>query len=1174
MINEGSLVAQKNLIKINEALASLTEYQKKIPSFKVVLQDCVLKELQRLLPEVYISRVFINSRVGSNSQEPTGSLMNVFMACLIRGRAPVYDESQYGVYDWLDSTDEQSRIHGLDVVALGNLISDVLKTLAQKYTATLDQYWSASPGSDAKGGALPPRSTSFQNLQATLFWQELAAYVQEGGLKREVEEDINRFIDSDGRGSSYGVSVELEDGRFATLACCFVMYLNGQSLNELIPENDYPVVLYTPGQGVEAFETSSALHRALEKRLGEADTRADLLKNVSLDEAEQVRGAPAIRYLKNHEGIFQPFTLKLLDKQRNNIASYLRQMQAPNADVENVLHSLESVQHLDELTQDAKRRTTKLIKLISRNAWPQWVKNSYPENQEIYVSLEQELLRSQVNLHHAMNGLTSFKEYVRRVVEEHLSGGDDKRVDPDTVWVSVKHSVRMGGKVIEHVERKNLTQVFMYGLHDAVGRLEIQFEAFHNNPRLTLSNIEYAIKQFDLRLKYASERNNRYLDPQVKEAMREVLGRQTALSNFAAILQKHISPKAQDIVMRYQFGDTTQEAFSVAFRSWFRPFKDMIVYRTKSATPDRLPHVLYAPGAPTGQEWYEFSDLTALKRQFINWGFEKQGRDFLIGQAHSVDRAKLVEDYLSEVKSRTVFESWWWDGISLVEWSSGMDHGPLMGAIEKIIDWEIVEEKVVTPDWYRSAGREDRELFTRLNTDYKAIYEVSKEPLHIESFAGFSRKLVMNALNDYLRQSGAHPEIDPDRVTVKLQGQDWMTLTNLFVQWEYWRSDVSVFEKLFSYLTPSGDILIKIKEANRTATFQSLDNTSLGRLGVSTINALIDLLPGEKYEEYLKLNFLNTPSHNLKAKLYCKTKQNEMLRAALVQKMRGSLPNEHFQWLKGLIEDLDREVGLDTGLVLNGSPPRAGICELVLENKRIEGGYVFGRVVAGKLEFLIYLPKAPDGLEFRPIGTLTQDLKNYTLGEHVVGLAKLSDRGVIQRYVDKCRETANGSALPAPMLLGSAPVSHFNSEYDRMVWRLIKDVDYQTTSSSESFWRDVMIVTELAVDVVSLFVPPVGLAASVLRITRSIVQGFIAHSEGNERAANAHFASAWRSAITFYAGKIAGVGVSVSAVGLLSQVKDISEIVSTVTGVPMGIEYITAVTSAYSIQDSKTRIVG
>ncbi|WLI11760.1 MULTISPECIES: hypothetical protein [Pseudomonas] len=152
MINEGSLVAQKNLIKINEALASLTEYQKKIPSFKVVLQDCVLKELQRLLPEVYISRVFINSRVGSNSQEPTGSLMNVFMACLIRGRAPVYDESQYGVYDWLDSTDEQSRIHGLDVVALGNLISDVLKTLAQKYTATLDQYWSASPGSDAKGG--------------------------------------------------------------------------------------------------------------------------------------------------------------------------------------------------------------------------------------------------------------------------------------------------------------------------------------------------------------------------------------------------------------------------------------------------------------------------------------------------------------------------------------------------------------------------------------------------------------------------------------------------------------------------------------------------------------------------------------------------------------------------------------------------------------------------------------------------------------------------------------------------------------------------------------------------------------------------------------------------------------------------------------------------------------
>lgn len=1170
-----TLVTQQNLINVNDSLTSMGEELKKIPSFKAVLQDALLNELQQLLPEVYISRVFINRRRSDiKHPEPTGLLMDVFMECLSRGRPPVYDAAQYGVYEWLDSTDEQDQVEGLDVVALGALIGAVLKTLVQKYTAVLDRYWAVARGTDAKGRALGSRSSGLQDLYAALFWHESGAIVQEGGLSPQVEVSLERFIKGNAQAPAYGVSVELEDGRFATLACCFVMHLNGQFQDELFPGNDHPVIFYTSTNGLESFETTAALHRTLQERLGDRDQRARLLKGVSLDDAEQVRSVPDVRYLNVQGNLFETFISTLFDKQRSDIAACLRRTQAPDANVQNILRSLESAQRMDELIQDAKARTARLIQLISKNAWPQWLKNSYQTNQEIYVSLEQELLKSQVTLHGVMGGLSSFQEYVRRVVEEHISLGDENRVDPDSIWVSVKHSVRMGAKTIEHVERKSLTQLFMYGVHDTAGRFEIGFEAFHNNPRLTAANVEKAIKQFDLRLSYASERNSRYLEPHVKEAMREVLGRQVALSNFAAILQKHISPKAQDIVQRYLFGDPAMEAFGVAFHKYYRPFKDMIVYRARGATPDRSMHVLYAPGAPTGQEWYEFPDLTALKRQFIKWGYEKGDREYLIGQAFSGNRPEFIKDYLSLVDPRPVFEPWWWDGVSLVQWTSATENGPLMGAIENIIVWEIAEEKVVTPDWYRKAGAQDRELFTRLNTDLKAIHEVSKEPLNIESFAGFSRNLVMKALNDYLRRSGAHPEIDPDRVTVKLQGHDWMTLTKLFIQWELWRSDVSTFEKLFPYVVPGGSFLEKIRDISRTATFQSLDNTSLGRLDVSTINALIDLLPGERYESYLKLNFLETPSYDLKAKLYCKAKQNEMLRAALTQKMQGSLSSEHFQWLKGLIEDLDHDRPQKLIPFLTGGEPGVGVYTMELEGQRLEGAYIFGRVVAGKSEHLIYIPKAPDEKAFRPLGSLTEGLKDYALGRHVVSLVRLEHRGVVERYVEQCYKQSGGSALPTPKLTNSYPVTHFKFEYQSMVARLIYDVDHQTTSASEAFWRDVAIITELVVDVVSLFVPPVGLVASVLKITRSIVQGLIAYSEGDERSANAHFASAWRSVITFYAGKIAGAGVSVSAVGLLSRVKDISEIVSTVTGVPMGIEYVTAVTSAYSIQDSETRITG
>jgi hypothetical protein len=1138
---------QEDLGRVVESFAALEEVLNKTPSFKSIVQDVLLKELQQLLPEVYISRTYINARrSGIVNQEPTGLFLDVFMECLNRGRAPVYEASQYGVYDWRDSTDELDRVDGLDVVVLGALIGDVLGTLAQKYTQVLGQHWAVPLGRDAKGRELVSRSSDLRDLYAALFWQELKATVQMQGVRSEAEKSYEVYIRGNPQTPTYSLSLALENGRFATLACCFVMYLSGRSIDELVPANDDWVILYTPTNGLETFQTSAIMHRSLEQRLSDPNSRAQLLKDISLEDAEQVISVPDIRYLKTHGEIFQVVIDNLLDKQRRDVAYGIRRLLQPDADLPGIVQSIEQTQRLDELNGYAKSRTARLLALMTMNARPQWLKDTSTTHQETFAALERALLSSQVALHEAMGGLSSFQDYVRRVVEEHVSQGDANRVDPDTVWVSVTHSVRMGARKIEHVQRKTLTQLFMYGVHDVAGRYTIQFEKHHYNPRLTASNIEKAIREFDLRLKYASERSDRLNDPQVKDALREVLSQQIALSNFAALLQKHISPQAQDIAQRYLFGDPGVEAYSVTFRSHYRPFKDMIVYRARGARPDLSMHVLYAPGAPTGQQWYEFLDLTAFKRQFIAWGFEQRDRDFLIGQAFSMDRADLVKSYLSEVESATVYQQWWWDDVALVKWAGGMEDGPLMGAIHNIVGWEIAEEQVVTPDWYRKAAVQDRELFTRLNTDFKAIYQVSKELLHIETLAAFSRKLVMKALNDYLRESDPfHPEIDPDRVSVKLRGHDWMTLTNVFIQWQIWC-------------------------ANEPVAFSSLDNSSLGRLNEAAVTALIELDPGTKYDQYLRQDFLTTLSYDLKAKLYCKTVQNEMLRAALTQKIQGSLSGEHFNWLKGLIEGLDHDRPHNRLPLQTAGAPGEGVYTLALEGRRLEGAYTFGRNVAGRLEYLIYIPQAPDGLAFRPIESLTQGLKGAALGKHVVGLVRLEHRDVVQNYVDNCGK--DSGTLPTPRLRDSYSVTDFKFEYDSMVLRLIYDVDHQTSTRAEIFWRNVMIGAELVVDVISLFIPPVALVASVLRITRSIVQGVIAYSLGDEDAGKAYLASAWRSTILLYVGIVAGVGTSTSAVGLLSRIKDISEIVSTATGVPVGVGYVTAVTSTYLIQDSKTRI--
>ncbi|CAI8878743.1 Toxin [Pseudomonas sp. IT-347P] len=1140
----GNVSNKKQFESVSEEFLALEQALKVTPSFRLIMKEVMREALYNIAPKLPLEQIFVNARrTDIPGVEPTGLLNEILIECVVRGRAPLYDSSQYGLYGVHGSTNEKDRIVGFDVAAAGLLIGEVIGTLAQRCSSALQRHWIASPGNDAFGRKLPPRNVTLRNAYAKLFWEELRVTVQVNGVIKEVEESLNVFLRDQPQAPVYGIALQLEDNSFSTLDCCFVQRLDGQFSDELVSVEDDWVILYTPSGGLEVFRTAALLQQEIEQRLSRSDSCEQLLKGAALEDAKLIRGVPVIRYPKVKGELFQASIDNVLRKQQRDYAFHVRQLNEPGEDLEAILDSIDFVQMLEGVSNDGKARMAKLLAQFTRDARPQWLKDSSSTNQEVFTALEKQLFSSEIALHSVMGGLSSLHEYARGVVGEHISRGQSQPVDPDAIWVSVKQSVPIGTKKIDYIERKTLTQLFTYGLHDDAARYSLKVEGTHDNSRLSVANIEYAVRQFDLRLDYARKRGERLNDPQVRETMRELMSQQIALSNFAAILQKHISPSAQNIMQRYLFGDSTMEAGGLAFRSSYRPMRDMIVFRAKGALADNALHVLYAPGAPAGQHWYEFPDLRALKRQFSKWGFEPLDRDFLINQCHSSNRRNLVESYLSFTELAPIYEQWWWGGVTFVPWTQA----PLINAVDNLIDWEISEEQTVTPDWYRNATNEDRARFTRLNTEFKAIAQVAKRPLYIQTLNEFSRERVMHALNGYLSLYGPNPYIDPDRVRVKLRGHDYMTLTNLFIQWQVWTTSDPVH-------------------------FYSLDNAPLGRLDASVVSALIDLRPGVKYEQYLRERFVNASDKELKAKLYCKTVQNEMFRLALTQKMQGTLSPEDYDWLNGQIAELDHDRVSTADPVYRGTVPKTGIYTLALEGLRVEGAYTFGRYVAGRYEFVVYIPKAPDGLSFRPIGSLTEGLRRYALGNHLVRLVRIEDRAIMQRFVERCR-AASGPALATPELRDSFPVVHFRQEYDSMVQRLLYDLDHQTTTQGELFWRHVLIGVELVVDVISLFVPPVGLAASVVRITRSIVQGVIAYNRGDEQAGKAHLASAWRSATLLYVGFVAGMGASSSAVGLLTRIKDLSDILSTATGVPVGIDYVSAVAAPQLFLEGVARIV-
>ncbi|MBU0520931.1 MAG: hypothetical protein KKC24_08010 [Gammaproteobacteria bacterium] len=1155
------------LEQVREARNNLLEALRKIPSFKAVLQVVLTTEFQKMDSEGSIARRFVNLRSGASptSAEPTGNLLDVFFECLKRGRPPQYTADIYGMYELDNIGAETFRLKYLDVANVGKMIAELMQNLPEKCSSVLGEYWRVSSLVDSKNRPLPSPKQELRTLQARLFWRELDLAASENLVSKGDVATINGLIGSGLPSTCYAVSVEKQQGVFSTLASTFVISLSGAVANELNPAVSQEVVLYSPFGGLEKFGTVSDLHKTLQQRLSDASNRTELLQGLPEDERALVSSVPAIRYARILEDLFEHCNNGVLARQSRDVIYQVRKLVTVGAHTEAAWVPLDSVLSMDTFVRSENARNVLLIKAMLENARPEWFKKAYVTNQQLYVGLEKNLLESQIQLHELTKDVVTLAAYARQAVEAFISPGTDERIDPDTVFVNIQHSVRMAnGKRVEHIERKTLTQAFMYGAHDQAGRYTITLEKNYDLARLTPENIMRAIETLDLRLAYSPARQRVYGQQNVKEAMREVLGRKTALTLFGAILQKHVTSTAQDIVQRYNFGDPSIEASGIALSAFynFKPLKDLIVYRRKGGDSNLKTYVLYAPGSPMNKDWYEFSDLDSLQRYIGLWALEEEGRTYLRTQVHVSDRHNLEHEVFGkewprgEPRERIQGRAWW-DQVNLVAW---VESEMLKGSIQSVLDWEDAEEKAVTPHWYRNAPTSDRRLFNRLTTDFKAIYNASKDIFHIEGLQKFSRELVMNHLNEYLGRAGDR-RIDPDRVMVKFH-KGAMTLTQLFINWHLWRSDTNVFEKI---LLPGSNTL---RDSIRVSEFWWKDTGEpMTELNSSTLNQLIDLMPGKHYSHYLKSNFLWTPDIDLRANLYRELKKNEMFRAALTQKLNGTLPSAHYDWLIESIKGLDRDTRTPDG-VSPGSEPGEGVYEFWLEGARIAGGYVFGE---GHVKFA-YIPNSP-GKSFIWVGDLSKAIQNdRLLGEHLRSLAGLRGLDRVGAYISKSGDPQG--SLPVPGLGGTHPVYNFKAEYESLINRALDDLDVLTTTPVEAFWQETKILLEVALDVISIFVPPVGFVVSVLKISHSIVQGIIASSHGDSAGANAHFAAAWRGAILMYLGKVASVGSAASALGLLSTIRDLTDVLSAVTGVPVGISYVTAVAVPHWTPESSTRVIG
>ncbi|QJI42290.1 hypothetical protein HKK52_15550 [Pseudomonas sp. ADAK2] len=1143
-------MVQEKLIELNKVNSAIAAECNSIPDVGQVMRTLIMDALGSLDPRLNVDDIYINqvSTLSRGSYNPVGSLYQVIHECLEKNLKPQYTIGVYGVFDQPNSTSQTSQVKGISIYDIEKLIEGILVNLVPGYNFQLNNYWVTPANKDAQGRPLLAPKDRFEQLYASAFRSELEMAVHAGMFTADDQGWINKMYSASSvwPQSFFKVAITGLNGEPQVLPSAFVIQINGINKPELVPENDrYSCALYLPTEGLRKFKDSLSLHQYVTALLSAENSRKTLLDELPVEVGHSMQGALKVRFFSIKDDLFTFCVAGQIEKQMLDIAHYWKKVQKTDDAFPAVIGQILGAQCLGNGVSNAGERAARYMEQATRSNWPQWLQAASAIDQDRHIALERAHLLSDMALYEETKTASSFKAFSRISVKEFLLSARGLEVDPDYIFVLKKYEIRVGNNTREAVgQRQSLTEVFMWGVHDETHLYDLELEDAKAFPSLTPSFLQGAIKLLDLRVKYAAQRQSLYALRAVQDAMRTNLSCVTALSLFRAGLQKQLSAKAYNLVESYHLGNPANTSFGVADGNR-KPLRDVVVYAVRGTAPGPKMHVLYMPGGPLGSEWFEFDNLHDLQKTLLRLHLSVRGREYLNSQTHAEYREPMskLEISLSDYMS-------WGDYLKyvlVVRPDNPKD--ALLAGVKNLIAWAAAEEEAATPAWYRKAKDTDRHFHTRLGSDKKIILERGKKWLGLESLSSFSRNLVHKEINGELRRRGVYVEIDPDQVNVKLRGQEHMTLTQLFINWQLW-------DRVDDLTWPKSDL--PDSRFPNAMDLRFVNGGAVEGLNYAIINKFIGLRPADQYIEYLK-RFTNTSDISLlnhRRVYHARLKQNEMLIGALEQKMQGFLSESQFSWLKDIIDDLDLDPGT-TPWAWSPQIGNTGIRAFHIAGRRVEGAYIFSNVGKGKIEHFLYLPGAPSAQRFRSYLSFMSDIHTHDTQDMILSGVATKDYDAVFNYFE--RKNFSGLSWDVFTEQQNQAVNFYRGEFDRGVNRIISDVDSATLSLSESIVNNVFIAVNLIADIVSLFFPPAGVVVGVVRVIVGVINGIIAYSNGDDKAANAYFASAWGQAIKIYLGVIAPVGIEAVGFNVLSRIEDIASIVSTITKVPVGVGYITYV---------------
>ncbi|WP_157640096.1 dermonecrotic toxin domain-containing protein [Burkholderia ubonensis] len=1005
----------------------------------------------------------------------------------------------------------------------------VLPALASRYQQQLDAYWdeslTLSVGADT-------RRNHVANAENDLLTLRAALGVQDGTLSARDKACIDLLrtypesADRQGQPNPPGAATILVNNPAAPGG---KVEFSGMYVITERPISDNPsdtgsnagvVMLVVPGRSIERFDSVQKMNDALDARLLDPTQRDDLLKFVplsmrahvtSVSQSQQTGIAFGLRAIQGN--VFQNRVQSQIDQQRQDIAAL-----AVGPECLHELSSNEVAQRFNEVA-DAPRtrndlepylaeRDQTLLDQANRHGWPDWLKNARPDEQAQLKEYESVHQNAQASVDRLMQDVASPHAYARARTQAYLSSTFGVETDPDAIQVKMTHTAA-DGSIQSHTA--SLTELVQEGPRDP-SRKSIQYSVTVSEGEtaaLTQSQLSQALNVLDVRKGYSEALEKIHQDPETRNALNDVLDSQIQMGAYSAKLQGHLSDAGYLLVQRVRDpkadtsggGDQVRmDALTLRLPDGRSDrFKDVLVFTESDASGAPTRHVLYAPGAPGGRDFLEFSSWRQLNFEVARWTRDERGGRYLSTQLDPDNRV-AARNFMGDVNQKPTI---WGEERVARNALAGECYRDKLGSLmnEKARTREAEAECGVSPGWYQTASVDERRQLTSETDMVRLAGEAVQYQTKLQPFEEFAHDQVQIALNNFLYSKGMSKDIvvDPDTVVVDLgDGKPASTLTDIVIR----GYDSSInFAGSAKFSSSIGQNLEWLNQ--RVGQGSLSTNPAADYLDQFTRSSYL----GDQYTKKLKAALAEGPGLDMRRAMTSVAMQARMRRDALESKLSGKLSVAQYESISTQIDKLSN-ADSGTGYIPTlGHQAPVGLYRFSLNGRPVEGVYVFRGAITeqgrNQVADALYTPDSPDGRTFRPYHdaakALTNEMSNYYYQR-----VKYNDQpSTGTRLYELEKDSSKLDSVGA-----GGRVSELGREYDRRIMRAILDVEAITRSRSEVIQEQVWKGIGYAGTVLTLPFAPASAAFGAFMAGKSLYDGFEAYKNGDRSAALGHFLGA------------------------------------------------------------------